>query len=288
MGFLFQIIEYLFLFVESLFQLLGNIVLVILGFIIGLVGFIIPIDNDSNVEKADPEIEVKQEQSANKKIDTEHEAEQPTSEKVDRANQVKESINNENEKGNSSNNSVIKIDQKNIPEQESNDQNNQLKKKKLNIEKMITSLQKNQKEEVASLKEKYLKMYNEEYPAVAREIEKIGYQNHEEFLRDCENNFMEVCSKLHHVAKLSYYMEKLEEKRREIEIKILKLKQNRWDIERRIELSQVFSTDELENIENLLKDTRNLINSQISVPEKQDVASIEKNIVEDILSNRVK
>jgi len=218
-------------------------------------------DNNSNVEKVVP-LKEKQELSANEKIDQEQ--------------QVTKSVSKQEQQNNFSNNEEV------------TDEIKQLQEKKLKIEKMIASLKEKREEKVVPLKEKYLKMYNQEHPEVAREIEKIGYQNYEEFLRNCENNFMEVCSKLDHVAKLSYYMDKLDEKREEIRIKISNLKENRWDLERRIELSQVFSNDELENIENLLKDTRNLINSQISVPEKQDIASIEKDILENILSNRVK
>ncbi|MFB6277210.1 MAG: hypothetical protein ABEI32_13820 [Halothece sp.] len=159
-----------------------------------------------------------------------------------------------------------------------------LKKQIDKAKRNIDILKQDRKEKVLPLKEEYSKMYSQYYPQLATELKETVINSHEELLRNCDNN-LELCSLLNRVAKLSYYIEKLNDRLNEIRINLIKLDNNLWDLERTFELSQIFSNDELEHVEKLIQETQGKIDSQVPPPQKQDIASLEAEIFSNILGS---
>ena len=156
--------------------------------------------------------------------------------------------------------------------------------KKLNkVEKMMSSLEKDRKY-VLDIKDDYSERAKKLYPEVSKGVVKSGYKSHKEFLIDCDKYYIDLCSKLDRLAKLLYYRSKLEDKLEEIRIQSQKLDDIKWDIGRKIELSQIFSDQELEEIEQLIEKTEDSIEKRVSSPEKQDIASIEEKVFKESLA----
>jgi len=146
----------------------------------------------------------------------------------------------------------------------------------------IASLKQDRDQKVLPLKQNYSQMYDQYYPQLAQQLRKIRIQTHEELLKNCEQ-YLELCSSLNRVAKLQYYISKLDDKLKQIGANIIKLDDNVWNMERTFELSQIFSDEELEGVEKLIEETKGKIDSQVPPPEKQDVAGLEEQIFNDIL-----
>ncbi len=146
----------------------------------------------------------------------------------------------------------------------------------------INSLKQDRDQKVLPLKQNYSQMYNQYYPQLAQQLPGTGIRNHEELLKNCEQ-YLELCSSLNRVAKLQYYIGKLDDKLKQIGANIIKLDDNVFDMERTFEVSQIFSDEELEGVERLIEETKGKIDSQVPPPEKQDVAGLEKQIFNDIL-----
>lgn len=146
----------------------------------------------------------------------------------------------------------------------------------------IASLKQDRSQKVLPLKQNYSQMYDQYYPQLAQQLPETGIRSHEELLKNCEQ-YLELCSSLNRVAKLQYYINKLDDKLKQIGANIIKLDDNVWNMERTFELSQIFSDEELESVEQLIEETKGKIDSQVPPPEKQDVAGLEEQIFNDIL-----
>ncbi|MFO0450607.1 MAG: hypothetical protein ACK52I_18430 [Pseudomonadota bacterium] len=118
---------------------------------------------------------------------------------------------------------------------------------KIQIEKAkqnIASLKEDREQKVLPLKQNYSRMYDQYYPQLSQQLPETGIRNHEELLKNCEQ-YLELCSSLNRVAKLQYYIGKLDDKLKQIGANIIKLDDNVWNMERTFELSQIFSDEEL-------------------------------------------
>lgn len=148
--------------------------------------------------------------------------------------------------------------------------------------KNIVSLKQDRDKKVLPLEMNYMQMHDQYYPYLTQKLPEIGIRNHEELLKNCEQ-YLELCSLLNRVAKLQYYISKLDDKLKQIGANIIKLDDNVWNMERTLELAQIFSDEELESVEQLIEETKGTIDSQVPPPEKQDVAGLEEQIFNDIL-----
>lgn len=148
----------------------------------------------------------------------------------------------------------------------------------------INILKQDKLEQVLPLKQEYAKMYSQYYPQLTDQLKNIEINDHETLLRNCDQ-YLKICSLLSRVAKLDYYINKLNNRLDEIKINLIKLDDNLWDLERTFELSQIFSSDELENVEKLIAETQGKINSEVPPPERQDIANLEEKILSNILSS---
>lgn len=146
----------------------------------------------------------------------------------------------------------------------------------------IVSLKKDRDQKVLPLKQNYSQMYEQYYPQLAQQLPKTGIRSHEELLKNCEQ-YLELCSSINRVAKLQYYIGKLDDKLKQIGANIIKLDDNVWNMERTFELSQIFSDEELEGVEKLIEETKGKIDSQVPPPERQDIAGLEEKIFNNIL-----
>jgi hypothetical protein len=156
---------------------------------------------------------------------------------------------------------------------------------KIQIEKAkqnIASLKEDREQKVLPLKQNYSRMYDQYYPQLSQQLPETGIRNHEELLKNCEQ-YLELCSSLNRVAKLQYYIGKLDDKLKQIGANIIKLDDNVWNMERTFELSQIFSDEELEGVERLIEETKGKIDSQVPPPERQDIAGLEEKIFNNIL-----
>ncbi len=139
---------------------------------------------------------------------------------------------------------------------------------KIQIEKAkqnIASLKEDREQKVLPLKQNYSRMYDQYYPQLSQQLPETGIRNHEELLKNCEQ-YLELCSSLNRVAKLQYYIGKLDDKLKQIGANIIKLDDNVWNMERTFELSQIFSDEELEGVERLIEETKGKIDSQVPPP----------------------
>ncbi len=146
----------------------------------------------------------------------------------------------------------------------------------------IVGLKQDRDQKVLPLKQKYSTMYEEYYPKLSHQLPEIEVHTHEELLKNCEQ-YLELCSSLNRVAKLQYYISKLDDKLKQIGVNIIKLDDNIWDMERTLELAQIFSKEELESVERLIEETKGKIDSQVPPPERQDIAGLEEKIFNNIL-----
>jgi predicted nuclease with TOPRIM domain len=148
--------------------------------------------------------------------------------------------------------------------------------------KNIVSLKQDRDKKVLPLEMNYMQMHDQYYPYLTQKLPEIGIRNHEELLKNCEQ-YLELCSLLNRVAKLQYYISKLDDKLKQIGANIIKLDDNVWNMERTLELAQIFSDEELESVEQLIEETKGKIDSQVPPPEKQDIAGLEEQIFDNIL-----
>lgn len=148
----------------------------------------------------------------------------------------------------------------------------------------IEFLKKDRDQKILPLKQEYSIMYNEYYPKLSQQLPDIGIKTHEELLRNCEQ-YLGLCSSLNRVAKLQYYISKLDDKIKQIGANLIKLDDNVWNMERTLELSQIFTNEELKTVEQLIEETKGKIDSQVPLPEKQDIAGLEEQIFNNILKS---
>lgn len=154
----------------------------------------------------------------------------------------------------------------------------QIEKTKTNI----ASLKQDRDQKILPLKQNYSRMYDQYYPQLSQQLPEKGIRSHEELLKNCEQ-YLELCSSINRVAKLQYYISKLDDKLKQIGANIIKLDDNVWNMERNFELSQIFSDKELEGVEQLIEETKGKIDSQVPPPERQDIAGLEEQIFKTIL-----
>jgi len=128
--------------------------------------------------------------------------------------------------------------------------------------KNIVSLKQDRDKKVLPLEMNYMQMHDQYYPYLTQKLPEIGIRNHEELLKNCEQ-YLELCSLLNRVAKLQYYISKLDDKLKQIGANIIKLDDNVWNMERTLELAQIFSDEELESVEQLIEETKGKIDSQV-------------------------
>jgi hypothetical protein len=109
-------------------------------------------------------------------------------------------------------------------------------------------------------------------------------KTHEELLKKC-NQYYDVCNKLERAAVLKYSTQFLDSKIRKIDFQISQLEQNVWKINKKMELSEIASTEEQDKINELIAKTKIIIEDVDKTPplEAQDVAKIQQDIFNNII-----
>ena len=130
--------------------------------------------------------------------------------------------------------------------------------------------------------------YSAEYDDYIREliydVSKLEISSHEELLENC-NQYYQTCNIFERAAILKHSMKWLDSKINKINFNINELDQNVWKSKRKIELSELSTSSEESNqIKELIAATEILLKEDTTPPEAQDIAKIEQEIFNNIIN----
>jgi archaellum component FlaC len=148
----------------------------------------------------------------------------------------------------------------------------------------IDKLQNSRNVDFKPLYDQYLTEYNSYIRELPDEVNSSGIRSHEELLQNC-SQYYQICNKLERTAILEYLIERLGSKIKKIDFQISKLDQNVWKFKRKIEMNELnTSSEESNQIKELIATTEILIKDDTTTTEVQDVAKIEQKIFNKIIS----
>jgi hypothetical protein len=117
-----------------------------------------------------------------------------------------------------------------------------------------------------------------------RDLPKTGLKSQEELLRNREEH-LELAFTLDKAAKTKFWIDWLGQRRTQAQRTLVELEHKEWELGKRVDLGEIASEAELEEIEATLARAQVLIDERTPGPERQDVAVMQEAIFTEILGN---
>jgi hypothetical protein len=162
-----------------------------------------------------------------------------------------------------------------------------LSKKLEEIDKSLSLLKAHQDDKLKPLYENYSSEYNGYYQQLQSIFKAPNSINsHEQLLRRCKDSeYIETCNLLERTAILNNSIKWLDGKIKNIKVQIAELEQQKWKLNKKIELKDVASVEEYTKINQLITSTQVMLEESLKPPEAQDIGKIQQEIFDQISSN---
>ena len=147
---------------------------------------------------------------------------------------------------------------------------------------LVKELTKKRDRQLKSLYYEYSGDYKRYHQFLESEISINNIESHEYLLRNC-TQYYDICNYLERAAILRHSIQWLEVKIEKINFQVSELEQNIWKMEKRVELSELASAEEQEEISRLIASTAILLEENITPSEKQDLGKIEQEIFNELI-----
>lgn len=148
---------------------------------------------------------------------------------------------------------------------------------------VVDTLKSSRNNNLKPLYNNYSREYDIYYDSLEDEIRNINVYSHADLLRNCTQH-NQICNELERAAILRHSMQWLDGKIKKVDLQVSELEQNLWKMEKKVELSEVASSEEQAEVGKLIASTEILIEENITPPEAQDIAKIEQEIFKSLIN----
>lgn len=174
-----------------------------------------------------------------------------------------------------------------ITKEKNSEEINQITKEKTteqqlkNTNDTIRKLQSNLKESISPL----LKKYEIEYAGYAEDlkmrIKDLKIVSHQDLIAN-STKYQEENNLLHRAATLRHAIKWLKSKENNSRQALMQLIEQGWKLEKILDLKQIASIDEQQEVTEIIIKAESIIYESTKPPDKQDIASIERNIFDEL------